>query len=368
LTGASLAAAWTEDTGYDRHRLALLEVFARFYNTRAAATEQLQDTWDQLRRTPGVSDVAVSSIQPLFESNLPRAYTVWVPEAMVEAVPDVSSRLVSSNYFEVMGLDLIEGAWPDAAVWNADGPVALVSESAARLWWPDRSAVGQVLARAPARARPQYPSRTIIGVVRDARYSALDRAPLADVYVPGPIAPGVYGAYFLIRTSTSVDDVMPGLLQATARHRLRVSQASSFEDALFKSIRHRALPAWLFGLLGGSGLVVFGIGVIGLLAMSVTQRRREVGIRLALGATGAGIVRLLAREQLRPVLLGLAIGALISAWVVRLLESQLYGVSAHHPGIWALTALTILATASAGALIPSLQSARTNPVEALRAE
>ena len=368
LTGASLAVTWTEDTGYDRQRLGLLEVFARFYDTREHAVDQLNETWDRLRRTPGVSDVAVSSIQPLFESNLPRPYTVWVPEAVVEAVPDVSSRLVSSNYFEVMGLELVEGTWPDAAVWNADGAVALVSESAARLWWPDRSAVGRVLARAPARARTADAPKIVVGVVRDARYSALDRAPLADVYVPNPISRNVYGVYFLVRTSTSVDSVMPGLLQAVSTHRLRVAQASSFEAALFKSIRHRALPAWLFGLLGGSGLIVLGTGVIGLLAMSVSQRRHEVGIRLALGGTRATIVRLLAQEQLRPVLVGMGVGAVVAVWAATLIESQLYGVSAHHPGVWVLSSLTVLGTACVGALIPSIRSARVSPVEALRAE
>jgi hypothetical protein len=278
-------------------------------------------------------------------------------------VSDVSSRLVTSNYFDVMGLDLVEGAWPDAATWDQDGPVALVSESAARAWWPDRSAVGQLLVSSSA-ATP----RVVVGVVRDARYAALDREPIRDIYVPNPIQLQTYGVIFLVRTEPPVDDVMPGLLRALSAHRMRVAQALSFNDALFKSVRHRALPAWLFGLLGGSGLVILGAGILGMLAMSVSQRTREMGIRLALGSTSAGLVRLMVGDQVRPVLLGLAAGAALALWSVRFLESQLYGVSAWDPGVWTSVAAVILATALAGSLIPSVRSARVNPVTALRSE
>jgi predicted permease len=368
LTGASLAAAWTEDTGYDRSRLTLLEGYASFYDSQQESSDQLFDTWRLLRRVPGVEDAAVASIQPLFESAASRPYTNWIPQAGAGDIANVSSRLVSSNYFQVMGLDLVEGSWPDPAVWDADGPTAVVSESAARLWWPDRSAVGQVLVIASERLRTVTPPKVVVGVVRDARYSALDLDPIRDVYVPNPIQLATYGVFFLARTSRPVDDVMPGLLQALSVHRLRAAQAMSFTDALLKSVRHRALPAWLFGLLGASGLVMIGAGMLGLLAMSVSHRTKEVGIRLALGSTGGGIVRLLVAEQMRPVAAGLAAGAVVAVWAVRLLESQLYGVEAHDPRIWALVAATVFATALAGALVPSLRSAAANPLDALRAE
>jgi hypothetical protein len=343
--------------------LALLEAYASFYTSPQESSDQLADTLRFLRTTPGVADVAVTSIQPLFESAATRPYTLWVPQTGAGGVSDVSSRLVTSNYFDVMGLDLVEGAWPDAATWDQDGPVALVSESAARAWWPDRSAVGQLLVSSSA-ATP----RVVVGVVRDARYAALDREPIRDIYVPNPIQLQTYGVIFLVRTEPPVDDVMPGLLRALSAHRMRVAQALSFNDALFKSVRHRALPAWLFGLLGGSGLVILGAGILGMLAMSVSQRTREIGIRLALGSTSAGLVRLMVGEQVRPVLLGLAAGAALALWSVRFLESQLYGVSAWDPGVWTSVAAVILATALAGSLIPSVRSARVNPVTALRSE
>jgi hypothetical protein len=368
LTSASLIAAWAEDTGYDRDRLALLETYASFYGSQREATDQLRETRRLIGVTPGVEDVAVASIQPLFESAASRPYTTWVPLAGAGGVADVSSRLVSSNYFRVMGLDLVEGAWPDTGAWDADGPVALVSQSAARQWWPDRSAVGQSLVSASERLRATTAPKIVVGVVRDARYSALDVKPIRDVYVPHPIAENTYGVFFLVRTTRPVDQVLPGLLQAASVHRLRVSQAVSFTDALLESVRHRTLPAWLFGLLGASGLIMIGAGTLGTLAMSVSRRAKEVGIRRALGCTGGGIVRLLVGEQLRPVAIGLAGGAVVAVWAVRFLESQLYGVGAHDPRIWAVVAATILATALAGALVPSTRSAAASPVDALRAD
>ena len=133
-------------------------------------------------------------------------------------------------------------------------------------------------------------------------------------------------------------------------------------------MKHRALPAWLFGSLGLAALLLSGVGILGLLAMSAAQRTRELGIRVALGATSGRVIRLLMREQMSAVGGGLLVGAAISVWTVRFAESQLYGVRAYDPAVWSAVAAASVAVAVVGTLVPSLRAARVNPVEALRAE
>jgi ABC-type antimicrobial peptide transport system permease subunit len=114
--------------------------------------------------------------------------------------------------------------------------------------------------------------------------------------------------------------------------------------------------------------VVVSAGVLGLLAMTAAQRTRELGIRLALGATRGRIIRMLFAEQLGALALGISAGAVISVWAVRYLESQLYSVRAYDTSVWGLAALLLIAVAAAGTLVPALRASRTDPVQALRAD
>lgn len=111
---------------------------------------------------------------------------------------------------------------------------------------------------------------------------------------------------------------------------------------------------------------MLGAGILGLLAMSTAQRTREIGIRIALGATTGRVAGMMAAEQLSAVALGLIAGALASLWVVRLLEAQLYGVGPYDPAVWAAVSLLILAVAALGTLVPSLRASRVDPVHALK--
>jgi predicted permease len=346
----------------------LVEAFGRFSDTRHEASSKLWSARDRLARIRGVEEVAISSVQPLFRSAATRPFTLWAPREAPDDVAGVASRSVTANFFQVMRLDLVEGNLPSDALWDADGPVAVVSESAARHWWPSRSALGQTLVRRSPRGRELAPPKTVVAVVRDARYSALDVAPIPDIYVPAPIRDGVFGAVFLVRTSRSVEAVMPEMLRAFAAERFMVQQADSFEGALFKSIRYRALLAWFFGLFGVCALAIVAAGIFGLLAMSVSYRVRELGVRIALGSTRVGIVRLLVLEQMRMVGVGLAMGMAVAFWSSQLLQNQLYGVSPHQASIWLAVVALVLMTTLVGATVPSLRIISSDPVRALRTE
>jgi ABC-type antimicrobial peptide transport system permease subunit len=169
-----------------------------------------------------------------------------------------------------------------------------------------------------------------------------------------------------VRTNAPASDVLPVLLSVLNGRGLMIEQASTHADALFASLKHRVLPAWLFGSLGLSALVMFCVGVFGLLAMSVGQRRRELGIRLALGASPRRVVQQLVGGQVIAVAVGVLVGALCSVWAVRILESQLYGVDAYDTTVWLGVAGALGAAALAGALLPSLHAVRIDPAVVLR--
>ena len=365
LTVTSLAAAWRNDIGYRRDRMILVEAYIREYATNVEATQQLAELRDLLARLPGVERAATSSIQPFFESSSQRAFTTLVPGGWTGPAPAVSLRKVSSEFFDVMGIRLVDGRRPAAGEWTIDQPIAVVSETAARTLWPDRPAVGQLLV---PRGGQDDRSRSVIGVVADARYSALDRDPIGDVYAPDRFETGRTGVYFHLLTTGGASAMVPLVVQTLRVRNVFANQVSTHEDALFASVKHRALPAWLFGSLGVAAVLLSGAGILGLLAMSAAQRTRELGIRLALGATTSRVIRLLVGEQLVAVGGGLIAGALVSLWTVRLAESLLYRVHPYQPVVWLSAAATLLGVAILGTLVPSLRAARVNPVEALRAE
>jgi ABC-type antimicrobial peptide transport system permease subunit len=145
-------------------------------------------------------------------------------------------------------------------------------------------------------------------------------------------------------------------------------RAGPLIDVFADTVRPHRFRSWLFGSFAAASLLVVGVGILGLLAMSTARRTREVGIRQALGATQASIVRLLVGEQLVPVVAGLVAGAVIAAWAVGFVESYLYQVTTADARIWSAAAGLIISTASLGALIPAARASAIDPTTALRSE
>jgi predicted permease len=363
LTVTSLAAAWRNDAGFRRDHVLLLELSVNQSSSSSETREKLEAVPQLLESVEGVDAVAYSTIQSLFaRRSVP--FSNVVPEGWIGDLTGVTSRQVSANYFAVMGLPLIDGRRPSPGEWE-NPRIAIVSETASRTLWPDRSAIGRTLVQRGSRPQPPL---TVIGVVADARYAGLDLEPGGDIYLPAPMGPGRYGLYFHVRTTRPAATVLGPAVAALGGRGYLLEQATTHADALFASVKHRALPAWLFGTMGIGALIVLATGILGILGMSAARRTREVGIRLALGATRARVVRLLVIEQLPSVVFGLALGALVSAWAVRLIESQLYGVSAFEPAVWIGVALGLGAVALLATLAPALRAARGDVVQALRAE
>jgi predicted permease len=367
LTLLSLARSWNTDLGYRRDRTVVLEAFSVRYS-RNDGQRQVEALRDELRRAPGVARVAATTIRLFWWRGVSLAQTAFVPVGSSGPWVGLEDRRVDFDFFEVTGLRVLEGQLPDARAWTDDQPYAVVSQQVARKYWPGQAAVGQTLVWNWNGRLGGQPSRTVAAVVNDTRFLGVEQDPIGVIYLPGAVGPNTYGSYLLVQTTGEAGPMVASLAALVRARGMRLEQASTLEDAIAHSIRHRMLPAWLFGSLGATAIVILAAGVLGLLAMATAQRAREIGIRIALGSSAGRLSRLLVREQLIAVGLGLTAGAAVAAVIARRVESQLYGVSPFALSVWAAVAALLLVVAGLGAWIPARIAARLDPVQTLRAE
>ena len=210
---------------------------------------------------------------------------------------------------------------------------------------------------------------TVIGVVRDVRFESFDRASRGEVYASYRIVPP-FTTVFVLRTEQAAGAFIAPVVAALREANMlaRTERVSTMSEALAESIRPRRLNAWLFGMFAAAALAIVGVGILGVMAMTTVRRTHEIGVRYALGGRPRDVVRLLLREQIVDVGLGVMAGAAAAAWAVQFTESYLYRFAPTDPRLWTIAAATVIITAMAGALVPALRASRVDPVRALRAE
>ena len=353
----SLARVWSADTGYNFADTLYLEV--RLGRGDTAPTTRALELLERLRAIPGVARAGM--IDTILLGNMRRG-SVLMADTGVDS--DIGELIpVSSAYFDLAELPAIEGRLPADAEIDSGALVAVVSQRVARAYWPGQSAVGRILAS-------KRTTVTVIGVVADARFQALDRASSGEIYVPVSLALWPPNPTYLVRGRIAKPALFRALVDAVRDFDAssEVRRAQRVEEALAESIRRRRFQAWLFGLMAAAGLIVAGVGILGLTAGSTARRTREMGVRLALGSTRERLLALIVREQLTPIAAGLIAGLAVSAWGVRFARSLLYELSEYDPVVWSVAAALVLFVAIAGILLPAFRVARVDPVHALRVE
>jgi putative ABC transport system permease protein len=273
---------------------------------------------------------------------------------------------VSPGYFETLGIRRLEGRVFDRTD-IAGEPVAVVSRTLARRLWPAGTAIGQRLLAGGGRGDERPPWRTVVGVVSDVRQAHTDED-LADVYVALQ-RPGRFASVH-VRTDGS-----PMLWLAPLRRAIRLIDPEASLDATgaLTTIvdQQLARPRFLAGLLvvfGGFAVLLALLGVYGVAAYAARLREREIAVRMAVGATARHVTAMFLREGSAILVLGIAGGLFGATAIGRLLEAQLYGVTAKDPTTLAATALAFGAAGLAAAWRPARRAARTDPAVALRQE
>jgi predicted permease len=346
--------AWQQDPGIDPDRVILLDVTTGS-GSAADRSAQMNAVLDRVNAMPGIESVATVGFRFLTSSHL--YYSFKWPDG---APPNREEPIhVGGDFFSMLGMRAIDGRLPTAADLIRDPDLAVVSARVARRHWPGRRAVGRTF---------QLYAQTlhIVAVVPDARFSSLDDATYGQVYLPPLGAPGVV----LAKARTNPEVLLRSLLVAVRSlgAPVGITRAVTLKDAYGSALQRRTFYTWFFGGFATCAIVIVAVGILGLAAMTTAMRTKEMGIRLALGATADGLVGLLLREQLRAVAAGLAGGVLVAAWAVRFMKGYMYQFTVYDTRLWAAAVATILVTAMLGAFLPSLRASRVDPVTALRVD
>ncbi len=356
LLVGSWVRVWQQNTGYQVGSTVHVWMSAR----STTAWTDIDGLLNTVRAVPGVRAAGGGDIWLLQKAVRGNGFT---EPAGVTVTSNVESFGVTAGFMEATGLAPIEGRWLTRDELAAGAPIAVVSERVAREFWPGQPAVGQVLHR---EARPY----AVVGVVPDARYLSLDLEPDGAIYYPLAATERPSLASLFVTFDRRPADALKDITTAirTQHPLFRVRRAQPLASTLADSIKGRTFQALLFAVFGVAGVIIAGAGILGLAATLASRRTREVGVRMAFGARPAGIARLMVREHLAGAWAGVAIGAVLGAWLARAVTSFLYKMNGFDPLAWAAALLVVVGTIALGALVPALRASRVDPVRALRVE
>ena len=315
----------------------------------------------RLAQVPGVIAVGATGAQVLAGGGALPEF-----EAPAGAKPPENQDMwaVTEGLYDVLAPRVVAGRLQTNDELRTNAPLIVVSERVAQSYWPGRSALGQTLTHWQSKA-----AYTVIGVVKDVRWLAWDmESPI--IYAPYASAARYPWLTYFVRTNANSARVAQDIIKAIEdTDRLAIPRRTGTLDSIFReSVSLRRFQSWLFGGFATTALIVVGVGIFGLLAMSTARRTKEVGIRCALGATPNSVAGLIVREQAMAVTIGLLAGGAVAAWAVGFVRGYLYEIKISDPRIWLSAIALILATALLGALIPAWRASRIDPLKALRTE
>jgi putative ABC transport system permease protein len=282
------------------------------------------------------------------------------------AKSDLYTGAVTPNYFEMMTVPLVRGRGLTARDTADAPPVGVVNEALVRRWFPDSEPLGTTVTLDLGADRSA--SFTIVGVIGDIRTFGSDTRIRPFLYVP--IAQSVMGnPFFVIHAEPRAAATLPSVVREVVT-RLRpgqlVDEVEVLQEQMNAEVAYPRLGAWLFGLFAGLAVLLGAVGLAATLAWSVAQRRREIGIRMALGAQIGDVRQLVVRQMLGLSLAGIAAGLLAASVSTVLLKSWLYGVTPLDPMTFAACGLLMLAVSAVAAYLPVRRATGLSPLIALR--
>ena len=337
------------------------------YPLDGKAPQLYRELMDSLQAIPGVRGASVSSGIPFGAGNYTTHPMITTEQSVLPpntAVP-IDWRIVSPGYFKTMGIPLLRGRdFTDADGPAPAPPVTIISQATARKFWGDADPLGRTLRRS---ADPRI-GFTVVGVVGDVRSTALTQESPALYY---PMSWRLWPLMdVVVRTDSSPESLLPAIRQKVHEldAELALANVRTMEEWLSNSAAQPRLNTVLLSVFAFVALLIASIGIYGVLAYSVSQRTREIGVRMALGASPRGVLRLIVSQGMQVALIGTGTGLLGGLALGQALSSLVFGVPVRDPATFLIVAVTLSGVALAACAIPARRAMRVDPIVALRYE
>jgi putative ABC transport system permease protein len=336
------------------------------YPLNSKAPQLYRALLDSLQSIPGVRGASASTGIPFGAGNYTTHPMITTEQSVLphDAAVPVDWRIVSPGYFKTMGIPLLKGR----DFTDADGPTAppvmIISQATAKKFWGDADPLGHTLRRS---ASPTT-AFTIVGVAGDVRSTALTQESPALYY---PMAARVWPLMdVVVRTDASPEALLPAIRQKVREldAELALANVRTMEQWLSNSTAQPRLNTVLLSVFASVALLIASVGIYGVLAYSVSQRSGEIGVRLALGATPRGVLRLIVGEGMRVAMIGIGTGLLGGLALGRAVSSLVFGVPVRDAATFIGVAVALASVALAACTIPALRASRVDPIVAIRYE
>jgi predicted permease len=361
--------------GFDPSNVTMLRVAlpADRYGDTTAVQGAFSRIVDEIRSIPGVERAGASTRLPMWGISIDMGLSVEGRPANRSSRDVGHVRLATSGFLETIGVPLRRGRLLSDADLRAEAPwVVVVNETLARNLFGNENPIGHRISGWTKAEAPEW--REIVGVIGDTRSFGRDAEIPPEIYIPMTQRPnGAWDAFQ--RSMAIVAKTKPGMtLGASARaavarvdRQLALYDVQPMSEVVVQANATRRFNTILLSLLGVTGLVLAAIGIYGVIAFFVTQRTHEIGVRVALGASRASVVKLVVRQAATLALAGIALGAVGALWVTRVLGSMLFQVSVRDPAAFTAAGLLLLVVAIGAAWFPARRATRVDPVRALSA-
>ncbi|MGW8266099.1 MAG: ABC transporter permease [Longimicrobiales bacterium] len=317
---------------------------------------------EEVAALPGVTGVGMVNDLPLGIGGSDRSVEVPGYEFAEGELRSLMYSLVTEGYLETMGIRLLEGRTFTRQDDGSGPPVIIINQRFADRFWPGQSALGKVVTTAGG-------DRTVIGVVETGKYRSLGEAPSEYMYLPQRER-FTSGMTLVARTAADPETVLRGLrdLVRGMDPDLPLFDVQTMEDRMGIVLLPAALGGTVLGIFGLLGLTLAAVGIYGVMAYSVSRRRRELGIRVALGADKARVLKQVLGEGMRLTVVGMGAGLLGAAGAAQLVKGMLYNVSALDPVAFVVVPVVLMAVAALAVFLPARRAASVAPMTALKTD
>jgi putative ABC transport system permease protein len=320
----------------------------------------------RMKALPGVETVAFTTILPLSGSNSDSSFAIEGRDPMVEKVyPDEEIRDITPEYFSLLKVPLLQGRFFNESD-QFDGPgVVIVNNSFAKKWFPNQEAVGKRITFSDPR-KPDVKWLTIVGLVGDMRHRGLDLDPKPEYYLAHNQTP-YRGMILTVRSAQDPRSLTSAIRREISRldPDLPAANVRTLEQVAAESIAPRRLSVVLIGVFAAVALVLASVGIYGVMSFLVVQRTHEIGVRMALGAQRADVLRLVIGRAAKLVLMGTAIGLILGIFSSRALRALLYNVGAFDLMTFITVTISLIVVSLLASYIPAVRATRADPMIAL---